>query len=493
MSDLLRRASWLSHASSSRRDRYSDASHELPRWRSPSPMAASMIPPPIFQSTYTPPTPAATLGKSTFFEQPLVSDTREHELHADLQFLLDAQAEALARGLESGSAGDGGSTGSTTPTAKSTKSSIARPVSKSVRKRLGLRDARKGLYATIVALSGLKREELQSLDAEVEDAERKLQQIETWGTKRGRLEEASSSVDSGEDTVRVQRLRQEADALQDSIQEVELQLADMKVRHRKLARQIAAVENSTQAKLASYTQSISLLEADVQKFLSIQPSAAPAQAEGSNGQLSVWQLPPKRRTLAMAKDFFKGERDALNERRQGVEQERDALEQGGLMWKDVAVAVTELEKRVRGEMSGTDMANSGHAWDDSPQATPTERLRELLEHMGTVIDDLRTKSHKAEEKNWRLLIAAIGAELDALEQGRSILEGVLGVAQSEPDAVSTESEETDESAISALDSGDEIRGLEKSFETARRRASNGDTDDEPDPELLFSRQDTDTE
>jgi hypothetical protein len=62
--------------------------------------------------------------------------------------------------------------------------------------------------------------------------------------------------------------------------------------------------------------------------------------------------------------------------------------------------------------------------------------------------------------------------------------------------VSVNEDARDDIAISDLDSGDEIRGLDKSFETARRRASNGtrgDTDDEPDPELLFSRQDTDTE
>jgi hypothetical protein len=493
MSDLLRRASWLSHASSSRRDRYSDASHELPRWRSPSPMAASMIPPPIIQSTYTTPPPSASIiGKSTVFEHPIASDTREDELHADLQFLLDAQVEALAQGLESGKAGDGASTGSTTPTLNSVRTGLSRPGSRPAKKRLGLRSARKGLYTTITALSGIKREELQSLDAEVEEAERKLQQIDTWGTKRKGLEDASSGVDEGEDTVRVQRLRQEADVLQDSIQEVEVQLADMKAKHRKLVRQIAAAENSTQAKLASYTQSISLLEADVQKFLSLQPSVPQPRLEASNGQLSIWQLPPKRRTLEMAKAYFAEERDSTIERRRQVEQEKEALELGGKMWMDVAVSVTEFEKRVRAEMSGADMANSGHAWDDQPQSSPGERLKELLVQMDTVMGDLESKLHTAEEKNWKLLIAAIGAELDALRQGRTILKGVLG--EPEPELEPQLGDVHSESAIvGEMDSGDEIRGLDKSFETARRRMSNGDTDDEPDPELLFSTHDTDTE
>jgi hypothetical protein len=456
-------------------------------------MAASMIPPPIIQSTYTTPPPSASIiGKSTVFEHPIASDTREDELHADLQFLLDAQVEALAQGLESGKAGDGASTGSTTPTLNSVRTGLSRPGSRPAKKRLGLRSARKGLYTTITALSGIKREELQSLDAEVEDAERKLQQIDTWGTKRKGLEDASSGVDEGEDTVRVQRLRQEADVLQDSIQEVEVQLADMKAKHRKLVRQIAAAENSTQAKLASYTQSISLLEADVQKFLSLQPSVPQPRLEASNGQLSIWQLPPKRRTLEMAKAYFAEERDSTIERRRQVEQEKEALELGGKMWMDVAVSVTEFEKRVRAEMSGADMANSGHAWDDQPQSSPGERLKGLLVQMDTVIEDLESKFHTAEEKNWKLLIAAIGAELDALRQGRTILKGVLG--EPEPELEPQLGDVHSESAIvGEMDSGDEIRGLDKSFETARRRMSNGDTDDEPDPELLFSTHDTDTE
>jgi chromosome segregation ATPase len=452
-----------------------------------------MIPPPIIQSTYTTPPPSASIiGKSTVFEHPIASDTREDELHADLQFLLDAQVEALAQGLESGKAGDGASTGSTTPTLNSVRTGLSRPGSRPAKKRLGLRSARKGLYTTITALSGIKREELQSLDAEVEEAERKLQQIDTWGTKRKGLEDASSGVDEGEDTVRVQRLRQEADVLQDSIQEVEVQLADMKAKHRKLVRQIAAAENSTQAKLASYTQSISLLEADVQKFLSLQPSVPQPRLEASNGQLSIWQLPPKRRTLEMAKAYFAEERDSTIERRRQVEQEKEALELGGKMWMDVAVSVTEFEKRVRAEMSGADMANSGHAWDDQPQSSPGERLKELLVQMDTVMGDLESKLHTAEEKNWKLLIAAIGAELDALRQGRTILKGVLG--EPEPELEPQLGDVHSESAIvGEMDSGDEIRGLDKSFETARRRMSNGDTDDEPDPELLFSTHDTDTE
>lgn len=485
MTEMFRRTSFFSRSSSSRRERLSDSSHELPRWRSPSPMAASMIPPPIVQRTYAPPPSRIMPVRSTMFEQPPVLESREKDLHADLQFLLDAQAQGLLKGLDFGDLEDRRSTGSTTPT---TKSVSTRRATRPARRVPGLRSARKGLYNTIVALSSIEDEELRSIDTSVHTQERKVEQIDNWEHKRERLREASSSLDASEETVRSQRLQQEADALQESINEVELQLADMKSRHKKLTRQIAQAENSMQAKLASYTQSMNMLEADVQRFLSSQPSEIHSRPRSSDGQASLWQLPPKRRTLEMAREHFNQEKQSMLHQRERAELEKQALDDGAVMWKEVAVTVTEFEKRMRAEMaSAPSLSDSNNAWEEAPTDTPTDRLKSLLVHMDEVIATLQAKYDTAEERHWTLLIAAIGAELDALRKGKQLLESVLP-AEPEQELMSNEngSEETD--------GGDEIHALDKSFETARKRSvSDGDADDEPPPELLFSTHDTDTD
>lgn len=453
-------------------------------------MAASMIPPPIVQSTYVSPPSKIAASMSTILQQPVLASTREDELHADLQYLLDAQAEGLLRGLESGQHGDGRSTGSITPTARSVRSASAK---RPIRRKPDLRSARKGLYNTIVALSDAKNSELQEIESNVLDNDNQIAQIDTWEQKRQGLQEASSSLDEGEESVRAQRLQEDADTLQESINEMELQLADMKSRHRKLVRQIAAAENSTQAKLASYTQSMKMLETDVQKFLSIQPPKSAPRPGSRNGQTSVWQLPPKRRTLEAAREYFTGEREAILRERQRAEKEKEALEQGAVLWKEVAVTVTEFEKRVRAEMSeqSVSLTDSTHAWDETPTTPSTYPLQALLNHMDTVIDSLQKKVDVAEEHGWNLLIAAVGAELHALRQGKRILENALGQATADENLV--QPSENDLSHLN-LDSGEEIRELDKSFETARKSSvRDGDTDDEPDPELLFSKQDTDTE
>ena len=482
--------SLFSKASSSKHSLLGASSHELPRWRSPSPMAQSMIPPPIVQSTYALPPRAVT--QSILIEKPSPLQDRQSELEADLQFLLDAQADGLVRA--GGLTDDHTSTGSTTPTAQSVRSASARRAARPVRQKPGLRSARKGIYNAILALSLVKDEELRGIDDEVRDREQTLEQIDDWEKKRVGLQEAAKSVDENEDTVRVQRLKQEADMLQTEINHVELQLAEMKARHRKLLRQATAVENSVQAKLASYTSSLRILEEDVQKFLSLRPTENSPRPEYRDGQTSMWQLPGKRRTLEMARKHWNEERESVLEQREDVQHEKHALDEGAAVWKDVVTQITEFERSLRTEMSRqpATSSNSAAAWGDPdvPQADVSQRLQEVLQLMERLTDTLESKVELAKDRNWNLLIAAIGAELDALRQGRQLLEGVLKSNEGQSAALI----DTSQNGGPTSNSGDEIHELDKSFETARRRMSDGtESEDDPDPELLFSRQDTDTE
>ena len=505
-------SSWLSKVSASNNGLLSDSRRELPRWRSPSPMAESMIPPPIVRSTYllTPqfaPKPV-TLDKASPLED------RQSELEADLQFLLDAQAEGLVKGLEGGTSEDQASTGSTTPTAQSVRSSSARR-RKPIRKKPGLRTARRGIYNSILALSAVKQDELRAVDVEVQKNDDSLAQIEEWEHKRTGLREATQQAHDNEDTVRSQRLRQQANVLQEEINNVELQLSDMRSRQKKLLRQVAVAENSLQAKLASYTSSLSMLEADVQQFLGNSSLAGKSKGSSSDGTTSTWQSSPKRRTLDMAREHYTGDRDTVLEQRQRIEHERSALDAGAAVWKDVVVQVTDFEKRLRSEMtclnshqsqsSWEDEQPSSHStWEESPpqqEHDSSVRLRDLLDHLDKVLERLEAHFQEAEARDWKLLIAAIGAETDALRQGKQILENVLGTglgdrhAGSADDLVDMDSS-TQNTFRQEREGADEIEALDKSFETARpvtRRFDSDSETDDPDPDLLFSQQDVSEE
>ncbi|KAF2172093.1 hypothetical protein M409DRAFT_62904 [Zasmidium cellare ATCC 36951] len=469
--------SWFASVSSSKGRLLSNSSHELPRWRTPSPMAASMIPPPIVQSmhqsTANPATESVIIEKLSPFED------RQHELEADLQFLLDAQVEGLTRGLDGGSLDDRSSTGSTTPTVQSMRSESARRQRKPIRRQPGLRSARKGIYNSIIALSALKDDELRDIDDQIEEHEGTLEQIESWEQKRNGLKEASAKVDSSEQTVRIQRLRQEADGLQADINQVELQLMEMKSRHRKILGQAADAENSIQAKLASYTNSLRLLEEDVQKFLSVKPTGTDARPSSQDGKQSMWELPSKRRNLDMAKEYWNQQREMSANERQQHEQEKMAYVEGAAMWKEAVTEVNGFERQLRTEMAALrpSSPNSQSAWEDQadPEEGSSDGLKGLLNQIDVVIGSLEKKHETAEERGWKLLIAAIGAELDALKRGKQILSNVLGVT-AEADQAETNGQDLTARPIGSAPSVQE------------------DEHDGPDEDLLFSKHtDTDTD
>lgn len=453
-----------------------------------------MIPPPIVHRTHQP--TANPVAESAIIEKPSPFEDRQHELEADLQFLLDAQVEGLTRGLEGGSSDDRSSTGSTTPTVQSVRGESTRRRSKPIRRQPGLRSARKGIYNSIIALSTLKDDELRDIDDQIEEHDSTLEQIESWEQKRQGLQEASAKFDSSEQTVRVQRLRQEADVLQGEINQVELQLMEMKSRHRKLLRQAADAENSIQAKLASYTNSLRLLEEDVQKFLSVKPSGSDARPISQDGKQSLWELPSKRRTLEMAKEYWNQQRDFSGHERQQHEQEKAAYVEGAAMWKEVVTEVNGFERQLRTEMASLrpSSPNSQSAWEDQTDTGqgPSDGLKGLLTQIDVVVDSLDKKHETAEERGWKLLIAAIGAELDALKRGKQILSSVLGVT-AESDQVEANGQD-----LIKTDSGDEIRALDESFHTTRPvgpgSSIHDDEHDGPSEDLLFSKHhDTDTD
>ncbi|CZT20600.1 uncharacterized protein RCC_06458 [Ramularia collo-cygni] len=453
-----------------------------------------MIPPPIVQSIYHAPQRAPT--ETTVVERDPQADDRQVELEADLQFLLDAQADGLIRGLGGGEGetGDRSSAGSTTPTMQSIRSTSTRRMRKPLLRQPGLRSARKGIYKTIVALASLKDEELRDIDAELRGNQQTLEQIDGWETKHKGLREASHRVDGNEETIRIQRLRSEADSVQEEILKVELQLAEMRTKHRKLLKQAAAIENSVQAKMASYTSSLRMLEEDIQKFLNFKPSDEAERPTSREGKSFVWQLPPNRRNLGMAKEYWSEQHEYYVHQRKRTEHEKVALVEGASIWQESVTEITDFEKRLRAEMAALapSLTESHSAWEEPPTSTASERLAVLIKQIDDLTLSLQGKLQTSQERNWKLLIVAIGAELDALERGKEILSGVLHDTDGDHDT----KEPTNN--LDAIDNGGElIDQLDKSFMTAQGNAgepSDAEDDDHPNPELLFSKQeDTDTD
>jgi hypothetical protein len=120
-----------------------------------------------------------------------------------------------------------------------------------------------------------------------------------------------------------------------------------------------------------------------------------------------------------------------------------------------------------------------------------------LEQMEATISFLEEKLELATARAWNLLVCAIGAELEAFVQGKTVLEEALGVKRKGKErAVNTlldfsngEHEHGEEMTGSAIRVG--VRSPPK---PSLPKPKLYDTEDEdPDPELMISHQDTDTD
>ncbi|PQE32521.1 hypothetical protein CJF32_00004076 [Rutstroemia sp. NJR-2017a WRK4] len=350
-------------------------------------------------------------------------ERRERAIQEELQGLLDAQSLGLVQGF-GGGAGEG--SGSSTPTTRSLQRGGAVPVRQPKKKVVGLRGARKGLLRDMGELVGVKEEEGTLLTEEIERREECIERVKGW---KVRIEHArkeigefvgvdimddngerqESSTGKTEEDREIAELQTEERAVDTEIREMEDRLLQMKARKNWLGERIKERVNQRESRLSSYRGALREVEGEVQEFLR-RPPVMVSLAMGEEGFMS---LPPKRRTLEMAGEWWSKEITHLQERKAEVEKEKEALEEGAKLWSECIGVVVGFEEELRAQM------RSGGVGDK-------EVLRKQVGEMRRVIERLEGAVKVAEERRWNLLVCAVGAELAAFKEGEEILRGALG-------------------------------------------------------------------
>jgi hypothetical protein len=465
--------------------------YELPMYKSP--VMSPQIPAPI-ASTIMWKAPTTSLSPPPRVPDDLLAlQRRARHLEQQLQELLDAQADGLMSGLAGNESTpeDLISNGSTTPTVSSVRGhdknaehEVYEPSRR--KKKVGLGAARKGIFRRIQQLASVKAEEMDLLDDDLKDIHAIVEKTHVWGQKRARLEKKIHDIEGESTGARAQTLQKEATKLEQDIRQKEEELRALKTRHRRVLSELADTENSVEAKLSTYKASLSILDKEIASFLSRPPDTDHVPLSPS----PFLSLAPKRKTLEMAHDYWQEEHTRLSEKCQEVDIDRAALDEGAVLWKDVVNSVDDFEASLQSHMQ---QAGRGNSSDHS----------KLLAEMETTIAKLEDKLELATSRSWNLLVCAVGAELEAFKQGKDILEEALGISKKgkekftemtemtemlvDTESPSTESEEQGSSSAIRIS-----RSPPKSSTSAQPNFF--DTDDEdPDPELMISHQDTDTD
>ncbi len=186
----------------------------------------------------------------------------------------------------------------------------------------------------------------------------------------------------------------------------------------------------------------------------------------------------------MAHEYWQDEYTRLAEKCEEVDVERAALEEGSILWNDTVKKVADYEASLQRYM---------YKASKNGTADP----KRLLDQMDATITFLNEKLEYAASRSWNLLMCAIGAELEAFQQGRDLLHEALGVKRKGKEkAASSLVELEDFKSPEEEMTGSAIRIGRSPPKPAPPRPSLFETDDsndDPDPELMISHQDTDTD
>ncbi len=325
--------------------------------------------------------------------------------------------------------------------------------------------------------AALKQEEERILETQVQEREDALKRVEAFMSKREGIQSEINSITSETGAQSAGHLRAEANELDTQIRELENRLFEMKARHRHLTDEAQQLENSVQSKLSSYNASFDLLDKDIKRFLArppiVQASTGIARnpVEGSGGSAeSFYALTPKRRTLQMANDHWRDEREDLRRRKEAIEWEKTALQDGGRVWREVVTEIQTFEKDLKGQMQKLSMGPVSQQERD-------EGMTAVLNSMDKTMEFLERHLQEAEEKHWKLLICCMGAELEAFREGREILIDASGLRDTH---VEQEAEQN-----GSLEEGDTSAAAPESPDEAFLPLAKADADTEGDSTLDY--------
>lgn len=381
---------------------------------------------------------------------------RERAIVQDVQQFLQIQEDVLTRVQSAGDV-DEHSSGSATPTSASVSSSrrlhrsIIEPVTRSGpggeiipvrqprRKKTGISDARKGIAGSMAQLANLKVEEDASILSALSTRKQALAKLRKLSTKHDDIAEELSALETDEAeplAKELEELGSEHRGVCSEIEELQKRLTELRTRRRYLERRMDGVKNRREAGLSGYKNALKEVEDTTSSFLA-RPPVKPLDVEAltdivnpedprsTPGGVEFMHLRPERRTVDMAREWWENEVDILEKRKTQVDTERAALEEGGRIWEEIVGLVLEFEVELRKMMSGVASSFYGGKGKD-PEIPAMETILKLqYEKINTVVMGLEQRLHFAEDKGWNLLIAAIGAELEAFKQAQKINRDML--------------------------------------------------------------------
>ncbi|KAI0874282.1 hypothetical protein GGS24DRAFT_459857 [Hypoxylon argillaceum] len=372
--------------------------------------------------TYTERTPSTKVDRS--FK---LIERRERQMQKELQQLLDAQDYALEKHLASTIPDDGEATPrSWTPVSDPPAGHVI-PVRQPKKRQLSKKEARLGIARCMSLLSDLKNEEEAYIATALAERKAALSRLRNLSTKRSSIVAEMKAIESDSDQPlknEIRKMEHQHRTVCADIQKLEERLHGLKRTKTKLESKIAEARSARDSELSGYNGALNECDKRIDDIMNY-PEVSVLEVEGlmtqdADLQALVGQhisgfeflsLRPERRTLSMAKDWWEGEVEVLELRKVAVDKERAALDEGTQLWQNMLGRLEEHDRLLKSTFDAmskyastqqptSDFTNLGEALKGQ-YAKCTETARELEELYEYV-----------EAQGWKLLVTALGAEIN---------------------------------------------------------------------------------
>ncbi|KAI1771222.1 hypothetical protein F4818DRAFT_450062 [Hypoxylon cercidicola] len=355
---------------------------------------------------------------------------RERQMQIELQKLLDAQNAALERDLDGSDTRKPSPESSqrtvspdsiaTTANSKPSEGSVV-PVRQPKRRVMSKRQARIGIARSVTMLADLKNEEDAYIATALAERKAGLSKLRNLSSKRKSIvTEMKALEEDHELPIKTEIVEMESQyrTVCSNIDELEERLQMLKRTKVDLGRKLEEARSIRDSSLSGYKGALKQCDqgiTELMKYPAIQvldteqlknrlgDDVALLLAKHMSG-LQFLSLRPERRTMEMAKDWWEGEVAVLEHRKAVVDKERVALEEGSEIWQEVVAELVAFEASLEAVLKQGD-PDSGE---------PATILRSQYKALKKVLGELRELHSYVEAREWNLLIAAIGAELEHL-------------------------------------------------------------------------------
>ncbi|KAK6527321.1 hypothetical protein TWF281_010507 [Arthrobotrys megalospora] len=247
----------------------------------------------------------------------------------ELKKLVSAQEVAL------GIVSEGKATGIRSPTG-----SLQSSRSGNGRRKMGIKEVRRGILDAMVGLADVKAVEEDWYAGETSARVELVDMVEKWVRKRGRLEKEAERVEAGSEGKEMDRIRERLEGVEEQIRVHEAELKRLKAEQGGMLAKISDLQSTLSSRLSSYTTSIQKMSKDMTEFLKSPNALLPT--------------PDTKATLPFtpeqAIDYWRDERGVLDEKKKETSRELDALKDGVVIWQETVGLIADFEDMMAREL-----------------------------------------------------------------------------------------------------------------------------------------------